>query len=137
VAEIVAFVQQPVRVVFLEEDEGENFALLSPIAFEVGVVSGIVEARFRTDAASIPWWGRWAVDKWGKHARACIVHDWLYTKHPNNIDRKTADWVLRVLLRSACGVGVIKAWLLWACVRLGGKHAFNNPKPNHMWQGEL
>jgi len=135
--DVAAFVQKPVRVAFLEEEEGENFCLLAPVAYEVGIIAGIVPARFRTDAASIPWWARAFVNKWGKHARASIVHDWLYTSHPDGIDRRTADWVFRTLMIRACGVNPVKAWILWGVVRLFGKHPFNNPNPAHMWQGEV
>lgn len=56
-----------------------------------------VDADFRTDLASSPWWLWWLFPPHGQHAVAAIMHDWLYTKAAD-CDRFTADNLLRYLM---------------------------------------
>lgn len=74
-----------------------------------------------TDFASTPKfiWG--LIPPVGKHTRAAIIHDYLYTKHECN--RQEADYVFRDLMKKN-GVPFFRRWIMWLGVRIfgGGKH---------------
>lgn len=85
--------------------------------------AGLIEKRIvvpkdaYTDFASCPRliWSFFAPI--GKHTRAAIVHDYLYTT--GRVSREEADFVFRQLMCD-CTVGFTKRWLMWAAVRLFG-----------------
>ena len=83
----------------------------------------IVPAGFITDLASVPWFGRWYVSVDGDHTKPAIIHDFLYTRASVAlglaITRREADRIFREALRLR-GVGLIKTWILYTAVRIGG-----------------
>ena len=100
-------------LIFMNKDEGENFALDKPFHCD----EWIVPSGFLTDAASIPKIARIFINKWGKHARAAILHDYMYTTHC--VDRKKADQLfLSNMLR--IGVNKLKAYAMYYAVRWFG-----------------
>ncbi len=124
--------QSPLRV----EKRGEReWVLLEPLIYQsnnVGVI--VVDAGFVTNFASVP---RLPFMYWlfgGIGDEAATLHDWLYRKehtqstgHERQIDRETADKVLRGVIIECLtkdGAGKLKAkaiaWAMWAGVRLGG-----------------
>ena len=79
---------------------------------------------FETDLASIPRIFTPLITKNGKHRRAAIVHDYLYSvrgRLPSGevLNRKQCDDLFREAL-SVCGVKRWKRWAMHAAVRSGG-----------------
>lgn len=56
--------------------DGSRFAFSHPWKFEVDGGQVEVEPGFESDGASVPWFGRWAVPRTGRHLFAAIVHDY-------------------------------------------------------------
>jgi hypothetical protein len=79
-----------------------------------------VPAGFRCDLASIPGPMLWLFGPNGKHQRAALFHDAAYRSHrPRR--RSTADEAFRSMMLDD-GVHALKAWLMYAAVRVfGGK----------------
>lgn len=89
-----------------------------------------IPAGFRTDFASIPriLWS--LIPPQGRHAKAAVIHDWLYVNAPTvttrwrfgrterTLTRREADGVFRRVMKES-GVGW-KRWVMWLGVRLGG-----------------
>lgn len=87
-----------------------------------GETTIIVPAGFVTDFASVPGWAQSFVSRVGKHARAALLHDFLYENRIGS--RKVADWVFREQMRRD-GVVWLRRWLAWLAVRVGGKHTWD------------
>ena len=110
------------------EEGGRMWALLEPLEYRVGSADSShmieVPAGFRTDLASVPWFGRWLVSSWKGNAKAAVVHDYLYAAHGRRrygYARSQADGVFL----EALGVtGAKHRWLMWAAVRLWGGTAW-------------
>jgi hypothetical protein len=83
-----------------------------------------VPFNFVTDFASIPWWARWLISPFGRHAKAAVIHDWLYALGPTRErDRKWCDEVFRDALLEL-GVEPLRAALMYAAVRFGGARSY-------------
>lgn len=99
------------------------------VSYDNGVVSVTVPKGFVTDLASIPKALRWFVSNDDYRViRPAIIHDWLYLKHRvdgGSISRAQADLLFYEMLRVE-GMGVIKAKLMYAAVRIGGWAAWSN-----------
>lgn len=95
-----------------------------------------IPAGFKTDFASVPKVLWWILPPHGKHAKAAVVHDWLYVVRPEvratklgntwtastytrHVTRREADGVFRRIMKE-CGVGWLRRYIMWAGVRLGG-----------------
>lgn len=63
----------------------------------------------------------WAFPRSGMHNRAAVLHDWLYwgLVRPGTMTRRQADAIFYEALR-ACRVDRVRAWVMWAVVRVGG-----------------
>lgn len=86
-----------------------------------------VPFNFVTDFASIPWWARWLISPFGRHAKAAVIHDWLYALAPSrDRDRRWCDDVFRDAMLEL-GVHPIHAAIMWAAVRIGGKRNYGAP----------
>jgi hypothetical protein len=74
-----------------------------------------------TDFATIPrlFWN--IVHPIGRHTKAAIVHDYLYTTA--SLTKRQADYVFWYLMKQN-GVGAIRRWFMWAAVRIFGKGAW-------------
>ncbi len=80
-----------------------------------------VPKGFETDLASTPRFA-WAVfPKSGIYTEASVIHDCLY--RDGQIKRKSCDKVFKKALRY-CGVGAIRANLMYQAVRLGGSSSY-------------
>lgn len=76
---------------------------------------------FAWDSASVPPRLQGIIPRWGLHTPASLCHDLLYVTQ--EVDRRTADAVFYAALRED-GVGVLKAWIMWFAVRVGGWRAW-------------
>ena len=82
-----------------------------------------VQKGFETDLASTPRFA-WAVfPKSGIYTEAAVIHDFLYRDSGNA--RKTCDKIFKKALRY-CGVGTIRANLMYQAVRLGGSSSYKS-----------
>lgn len=95
-----------------------------------------VPKGFVTDKYSLP--GRvipfiWQPKK-AKYATAAVVHDWLYETAwfgPGEDGRKKADEVLMRVM-TATGINVVKRWIVWAAVRVGGRWGYGIVDPDNV-----
>ena len=83
-----------------------------------------VPKGFRTDYASVPRILRNIINSYGKHGRAAVVHDWLYSNQCKiDITREEADKIFSEIMKE-CGVGSIKRNLMYRMVRIFGASHF-------------
>ncbi len=107
---------------------GATWSLTEPLEYHVGAADSdtvvVVPAGFKTDLASVPWFGRWLVSSWKGTARAAVVHDFLYSsfgRRVHGFTRSQADAIFGEALR----VTGAKLWpVIWAAVRLFGLAAW-------------
>jgi hypothetical protein len=121
----------------LEEIDAKNFTVLTGFRYRddrrgVRVTIGPGD---QTDLASIPFFLRWFVGTYGKHTRAAIMHDHLWRKPTDGVERLGSDgrWATDVsgigkveanrLFRDSMGerplhVLPAKRWIMWSAVRL-------------------
>jgi len=86
----------------------------------------LVPRGYETDFASIPKIARWAVNPFGNHAEAAVVHDWLYAVgEPGK--RKDADQVFRFAMKEQ-GVNIVRRNVMYRAVRRGGEKAYGLDK---------
>lgn len=97
------------------------FTLTEPFEFyDVGGKRYRVPSGFMTDFASIPSYLRFILPATGRHGKAAVLHDWLYTC--GCVSRFRSDWVFLRAMR-VLGVGKIKRRLMYVMVRrFGAKH---------------
>ncbi|MDR3510009.1 MAG: DUF1353 domain-containing protein [Caulobacteraceae bacterium] len=77
-----------------------------------------VPSCFRTDFASIPAWARGLFPPFGRHAKAAVLHDWLYAiGEPGR--KAVADRVFRHAM-TELRVPAWRVWVMYWAVRLGG-----------------
>jgi len=80
----------------------------------------IVPKDFETNFASIPRIFRNIIQVWGKHGKAAIIHDYLYTKKCTpEVTRKKADQIFLDAMKFS-KVGFFKRQLMYRVVRLFG-----------------
>lgn len=86
---------------------------------------------FMIDGASIPWWAWWITytPTDTRVMRAGLVHDWLYYTKPRS--RADAD---RTFYHCAIedGCTKLKAWLMWAALRIAGWAYWKNTTEDEM-----
>ena len=83
-----------------------------------------VPKGFRTDYASVPRIFRSIINSYGKHGRAAVVHDWLYSSQCKiDVTREEADKIFLEIMKE-CGVGSIKRNLMYRMVRIFGASHF-------------
>lgn len=84
----------------------------------------VVPKGFRTDYASVPKIFRNIINTYGKHGRAAVVHDWLYSsKCKINITRAEADKIfLEIMVEWS--VKKYKRILMYMLVRMFGESHF-------------
>lgn len=84
----------------------------------------VVPKGFKTDYASVPKIFRNIINSYGKHGRAAIVHDWLYSKECNlNITREEADKIFLEIMEE-WKVSKWKRILMYRLVRRFGASHF-------------
>lgn len=88
----------------------------------IGIIK--VPKGFKTDYASVPKIFRNIINCSGKHGRAAVVHDWLYSsKCTLGVTREEADEIFLEIM-TEWGVSVIKRNLMYRMVRLFGASHF-------------
>lgn len=83
----------------------------------------VVPKGFRTDYASVPKIFRNIINTYGKHGRAAVVHDWLYSSQCEiNVTRAEADKIFLEIMVE-WNVKKYKRILMYVLVRIfGGSH---------------
>jgi len=84
-----------------------------------------VPRTYVTDFASIPGMVRGLIESFGRHARAAVIHDWLYAI--NEGERIEADKVAMRAMR-ALGVVTWKRWAIYAAIRAFGGGGWSRMK---------
>lgn len=82
----------------------------------------LVPRGYETDFASIPAAARWAINPFGNHAEAAVIHDWLYAVGEKD-KRLEADQIFRHAMKEA-GVNVVRRNLMYEAVRRGGESSY-------------
>lgn len=100
----------------------EDFPFAHHLANNEGITI-TVPTGFVTDFASVPQVIWSLIPPIGMIALPAVVHDWIYTNHPQT--RKWADAVLYEGCRSQ-GMGRIQAFLIWSAVRIFGRPSWKN-----------
>jgi hypothetical protein len=91
-----------------------------------------VQVGFLSDLASVPRWAALLFERVeGETASAAVLHDWFYATH--QVPRVVADGLFHEALLSS-GVGTIRAYVMWAGVRLGGARGWRR---DHMYHRHL
>lgn len=108
---------------------GKDWVVRQEFVYEVGEAGSnekvIVPVGFITDFTSVPRIFWWAVNKWGKHGNAAVVHDYLYQSQ--TCSRKKSDKIfLEAMLFS--DVNIVLAYLMYWSVRLFGWKTWNKFK---------
>ena len=110
------------------DGNGTSWSLLEPLEYHVGTPGSdeVIEAPagFRTDFASVPWFGRWLVSTWKRTARAAVIHDYLYSmegRRRYGYERARADAIFLEVLRV---MGHKRRLIVWLAVRIGGGAAW-------------
>lgn len=110
------------------------YTILEPFTYRIGSEGSdravIVPAGFDTDLASVPWFARWLIASGGLHAKAAVVHDYLYERGlitgPGGLEAPSRSEADGIFLE-AMGVLLVPRWrryLMWLAVRIGGKGAW-------------
>ena len=105
------------------------FRIVNAFHYEIGSKGSgrIIEvaAGFETDGASVPrvFWP--VIDRLGRHAKAAVLHDWLYAEKP--FSRREAD---AVFLEAMDVLDVVwwRRYTMWAAVRLFGWRAWRKDR---------
>src|SRR5262249_26318368 len=85
-----------------------------------------VPIGYITDFASIPRLFRWLIAPFGRHARAAILHDWLYAVgQPGK--KIEADWVLFDAMGDL-DVQPLQRWTIFIAVFVGGWWGYGQQK---------
>ena len=88
----------------------------------IGII--VVPKGFKTDYASVPRIFRNIINSYGKHGRAAVVHDWLYSSQCKiDITRAETDKIFLEIMEE-CGVNKIKRNLMYRMVRMFGASHF-------------
>lgn len=114
----------------MEKLLGGEWRLIKPVAYTTSKGHRIeAPAGFETDLASVPW-GVWNLfPPAGDYAPAAIIHDYLY-ENRGKVDaspaytRAECDWIFMEAMREM-GISWWRRNLMWAAVRVGGRHAWD------------
>ena len=112
----------PLRV---EQVNDDNWRLTWPLRYWSALLQSLYEVPegFVTDFASVP---RMPFIYWfmgGKAEAPAVLHDWFYRTNSIEVTRDTADALLYESV-TAAGYWRVRAWLMWAGVRIGGYWSF-------------
>ena len=97
--------------------------VLEEYSYETSKGLVVVPKGFRTDYASVPKIFRNIINTYGKHGRAAVVHDWLYSSQCKiDITRAEADKIFLEIMVE-WNVKKYKRLLMYYLVRMfGGNH---------------
>ncbi|MEO2046461.1 MAG: DUF1353 domain-containing protein [Pirellulales bacterium] len=91
-----------------------------------GIMTILVPVGFRFDMASVPGWLLWLFDPRGRHQRAAMYHDAVYSNQ--HCTRFEADALFRAIMKA----DNVPKWrvlaMFWAVRIFGGKAWKNNRK---------
>ena len=109
--------------------QAPKWVLRQPLYFEAiapNDMTFIVNAGFKSDAASIPRCLWWLFSPTGKHIAASILHDYLYAvgNREFGMTRYSADMAFYEVMRDS-GVIWWRAKIMYYAVRLCGERHFN------------
>lgn len=108
------------------KSDGKTFRLLEPFTYYMEGDSDntiTVPVGFETDFASVPRVFTPLVERMGRHSKAAVVHDYLYSQ-PDMLTRKECDKVFLEAMKVS-GVNVRLRWSMYFAVRLFGWLHFN------------
>ncbi|WP_427170619.1 DUF1353 domain-containing protein [Fusobacterium nucleatum] len=98
--------------------------VLEEYSYETSIGLVVVPKGFRTDYASVPKIFRNIINTYGKHGRAAVVHDWLYSsKCKIEIKRAEADRIFLEIMEE-WDVKKYKRVLMYTLVRMFGESHF-------------
>ena len=103
--------------------DDKYWEVLEEYSYETSKGLVVVPKGFKTDYASVPKIFRNIINTYGKHGRAAVVHDWLYSSRCEvNITRAEADKIFLEIMVE-WNVKKYKRILMYILVRLfGGSH---------------
>ncbi len=108
-------------IVEVTQREKRPFRVVRPFIYALGNLDSshlvIVAPGFRTDFASVPFGFRWLVPVVGRHGKAAVLHDWLYSS--KIMSRKAADDMFLEAM-AVLGVRPWRRFLAYWGVRLFG-----------------
>lgn len=108
-----------------------RWLLLIPLVYTTDLVDPPtirVPDGFDTDLASIPRALRWLIDVNGRHRKAAVLHDWIYSlAGSTGLDRAVCDRIFKEAMLSL-GVSRWRVNLMYAGVRVGGRKAWKRHK---------
>lgn len=108
----------------------DHFELTEQLRYEVAGQIFTIPAGFSTDFASVPRPFVWLLPKYGVYTRAAILHDYLVVERP--VSPVEADRMFRDALKEL-GTPLIRRWMMWAGVRLGGRLGGSSPLEVAAW----
>lgn len=113
---------EPINTVLLRHLGRQEFRLAEPFVYEREDQSAtpreyLVEPSDlpMTDLASVPWFLRWFVPRYGRHTLPALLHDWQYDNEI--VSREEADMIFNESLASS-GVPLVRRNLMTAAVLL-------------------
>lgn len=112
----------PPLVEFLRSNSnGDTLKLRRNMTYYIGHKTITVPKGFTCDGMSVPrvFWGLVSPTIHQHTISASILHDWMYRKHPQGVNRKQADAIFYAIMRTD-GVSKWRALLAYVGVRLFG-----------------
>lgn len=135
---------------FLDSFEGRQigwsggrsiWSTLAPLRYESVLIGGrviVIPSDFVTDLASVPRLPLLWLAVGGRGIRSSVVHDWAYQRNSWLMDdgstlpaeKALVDAVFyeSLLADSISGVGPVRAWEMWAGVKIGGSRAWSDSR---------
>lgn len=121
---------RPLNVAILdkaqERERRTTAVLVDPFGYRDETERLVIEVpqTFLTDFASIPGWARAVISPFGRHAKAAVLHDWLYAIGEPGL-KDTADRVFRNAMTELEVDGWAKT-LMYNAVKFGGGGGFSH-----------
>ena len=103
----------------VSHEDGNRWALVSPLVYEGTSQYFIIKSGFETDFASIPKPVRWLLDSAGGNSEAAVLHDAVWREShraDSRVDPWHADGLFRRALRET-GSPALTRGLMWFAVR--------------------
>ena len=124
----------PGSTVDVRQVDDQDWETLRALAYHAKTEDFEVPVGEHTDSASIPRVFVWFIPRYGRYAKAAILHDYLCSVAvpAGRISRIDADGIFRQAMREL-GVPFLRRWIMWAAVRLG---ALTNPAGRKKWWTE-
>ncbi|MDD7911243.1 MULTISPECIES: DUF1353 domain-containing protein [Pseudovibrio] len=124
-----------IRVLQREKDGAGMYQLLCSFRYYLGSEDGpryvLVPMGFETDLASVPRPFRWLISPGGLHAKAAVVHDYLYEfgviRGPNGPEKPTRKQADDIFLEAmeVLKVPYIRRHAMYRAVRMFGGPLFD------------